>query len=787
MISCKSHRYTGGRTTLLVFVTTQTSPFTSFLLGLRIVLFLLLVGCGFIRLDTAFGFSHLLPSSLSSTTTTTTRSSALLSTLLSYNSNAWMLWSHQDSSITSLPRISDPDDVGDNINNKHKEVVVDEQPPPSVKRGGSSSDILSTLDGQGLSPAHQERILKYLQQSGLVEDNDYDDDNDSNNRERSLSCSSLILLAQDFVERPEVLSALLISDFGFPPLVAHQTRAMAFSLIRHRKKNGSSSTANPPLLQRDISNSSSDTNTDDDTAVITTTTGTNGTDHESVPPPKDHNDSVALDSKNRQRLSTERADDGILSNNNSNSNNNNNNKHSDKEFQSTIVNERAKKRKMAKAGDYSYGLPIDYAVQYPQLGSELDEYYRFMTQPSTYSQEDPIRPATAKVYLLHARLFLGWCINNNDNQHHHSKNEQNGEGKHDLSPNHRNSNRTTVSLFEIIPNKEKDSANQIIQFILWLRSRDVSVSYEANFLRGIIKLLKFRFAKTSQSDPMSGKTTFDDIPIIREVRKLHRDANKRQKGAPRSSDEQKKWITWPDYLRVIQHCKEEVIELRNNYLLLSGTSQLRYAPTDIDRRYSLEQQRVAGAYQRYLILAIFASIPDRQRTIRELEVGRTLVKDGETGYWTVKHGPDDYKTGRHYGERPAMQLAEELTPTIDDFLENYRPALLPSTNALFVQSRTGRPMTADSIFQRVTRSCFKYTGKRTNPHMLRDIIVTHVRETDASEKELEALALFMGHSISMQRDSYDRRTLTTKIAPAVKLMRSVNNHNNNKNSNNKTG
>ena len=43
----------------------------------------------------------------------------------------------------------------------------------------------------------------------------------------------------------------------------------------------------------------------------------------------------------------------------------------------------------------------------------------------------------------------------------------------------------------------------------------------------------------------------------------------------------------------------------------------------------------------------------------------------------------------------------------------------------------------------VSKSIFDITGKRTNPHLLRDIVVTHVRGTDASEKELEALALYM--------------------------------------------
>ena len=65
---------------------------------------------------------------------------------------------------------------------------------------------------------------------------------------------------------------------------------------------------------------------------------------------------------------------------------------------------------------------------------------------------------------------------------------------------------------------------------------------------------------------------------------------------------------------------------------------------------------------------------------------------------------------------------------------------------------------------------FNVVGKKTNPHLLRDIVVTHVRDTAASEKELEALALYMGHSLNMQRTSYDRRTLTQKVAPAVSLL-----------------
>ncbi len=594
-------------------------------------------------------------------------------------------------------------------------------------------DILCIPEASSLTEESKQKIALCLKNAGI-----WDCDISSQPLE------TMFLLARDFVDRPEVFSSLLVKDFGFPMLEAHQTRALVMTAIRNRDTDGESNNDIDSNTSVDETKTKSldtvDSKHNDQTASKVRSTmeddahgdnkDTFETNRTELPPSDDSTDEASTKTKT----------------------------YSNKEFTSTIVNEQAKRRKQS-VDDYNYGLPKDYATLYPKLASELDDYYVFMTQPSTYSQENPIRDATAKVYLNHARLFLGWCCQN--------PKAKDDDGKESTIA------KKDVSIFAIIPSKEKESADNIIRFVLWLRTRDISVSYEANLLRGVIKLLKFRFAKESTSDPFDGKNTFDDIPIIKEVRKLHRDANQRQRLAPRSSDESKKWITWQDYLGVTQNTKNEVLELIKTYEA-TPPAKLRYAKADTDRVYSLDQVRVAEAYQRYLILAILASVPDRQRTIRELEVGRTLIKDAESGCWVVKHGPGDYKTGKHYGERPAMQLAAELTPAIDDFIERWRPSLKPTTPTLLVQSKTGKPMTSNSVFKRVVRCCFKYTGKSVNPHLLRDIIVTHVRETDASEKELEALALYMGHSIQMQRSSYDRRTLSTKVAPAVKLMQSVN-------------
>ena len=568
---------------------------------------------------------------------------------------------------------------------------------------------------------HQDVVITHLERTGLGDDEHVD---------------TLLLLAKDFVERPEVFSQLLISDFQFPPLVAHQTRAVVMGMLQRQQKESKRSrkqTSNTmdrvPTndTKTTLSEEMQDNDDDDDTSI----------EWEEATVAPFPSIAVALGANCDAKKETPARYTG---------------------FKNDVVNEKASQRRRKEASvSYEYGLSIDYETTYPILALELQGFYKFMVEPSPQSQEVPIKPATANVYFLHAKLFLGWFVFHTAD---HVSLEQN--------------KLTTLSIFTIIPNKEKESAQTFIDFVMWLRSeRQISAGYEANLLRGLIKLLKFRFCKESETESSYGGTSFTDIPLIREIRKLHRTANQKQRNAPKSSDEKKKWLAWPEYLQVIQKTKEETLELIESFHQHDKTA-LRYRKADTERRFSLDEEDIAATFQRYLILAIFASIPDRQRTIRELEIGRTLVKENDTYY--VKHGPDDYKTGKSYGERPPLQLAPELTSAIDEFIEKWRPALRPSTDFLFVQARTGKPMTGDSVFDRVTRSCFKYTGKRTNPHLLRSMIITHVREmSNASEKELEALALFMGHSIQMQRSSYDKRTLKKKIAPAVQLIQNVNN------------
>jgi len=593
-------------------------------------------------------------------------------------------------------------------------------------------------------------------------------------------------------------------------------------------------------------------------------------------------------------------------------------------WKSVLVNDRAKIRRRNKDGAlynpssgkhangkdaYNYGLlqagqangnnangtSTNDEQIYSNLFAELDSFWEFMTVPQTSSvAEPPIRERTAEVYMRHARLFLGWIvdargvlldedvlkevvregeggINREDNMNIDSSSSPNvgspsslaqpslkttsaitirkqiWERARDKLTNYsgrigdldgekyvamqKEGMKSNISLYDIFPDSRTESTAPILQYVIWMRSqRQISPNYEANILRGLIKLVKFRFAselstsissrnnsvnttgRQSSAVPSTSKksTPLDDLPIIAELRNIHREAGSKGKKAPRSSDEGKKWLEWTEYLEVIDMLKADLLKMIENYecqlevaLNKSGNDvpdNVQNTPKPVSPNVkSLQKQRkeIAVIFQHYLILAFFSCVPDRQRTFRELELGRNFLRvettisnerenngrdDSSSFIWVIKHTADDYKTGGAYGERPPLPLHPSLTPAIDDFLDRWRPALVnevenPSSPYLFLQPRTGNPMTPNSLYQIVSRCCYKYKQKKTNPHLLRDMIVTHVRKNadySASEKELEALALFMGHSIRMQRESYDRRTLGQKVEPAIQLMKIVN-------------
>lgn len=201
-------------------------------------------------------------------------------------------------------------------------------------------------------------------------------------------------------------------------------------------------------------------------------------------------------------------------------------------------------------------------------------------------------------------------------------------------------------------------------------------------------------------------------PLVQTQHRKCSEAGNKSKKAPRSSDEKKKWLEWSEYLEVIQLLKSDLSVMIDSYTKKSQKGQSDATA----KALRVQRKEIATTYQQYLVLSFFASVPDRQRTLRELELNRNFIRAEEEGVdavWVIKHSADDYKTGATYGDRPPLPLLSSLTPDIDDFLVRWRPALFRSSgddesdpSFLFLQPRTGNPLTANSVYQIVSVSNF---------------------------------------------------------------------------------
>lgn len=382
----------------------------------------------------------------------------------------------------------------------------------------------------------------------------------------------------------------------------------------------------------------------------------------------------------------------------------------------------------------------------PALAEEVAALRRFGTVRFFGAQEDPIAEVTAAKYADHLRGALGWLHRVRDVP------------------------LTDLSLRSVVPSSARAAVAVTFDYCQWLATeRGVSPRTELLVLRSVLHAAKFLYHDESDAAACAGLKPYSDLEVVRELRGLISAANKKAKVAPRVADEAAKWLDWPQYLNLVRELRRECALLREKpqhwRRRLAGSA----AESTLEER---PRKEVAWSLQRYLIFAILASVPDRQRTLRELAMGKTLVKDGE-GRWVIKHGSGDYKTGKVYGERPPLVLNAEFYPELEAFIATWRAELAPEHDFLFTQAN-GRPFTDKQFSKFFMVAAYRITGKRLTPHMVRDSIVTHLRKGHASERQLEALALYMGHSLEMQRGSYDRRTKGEKVAPAVLLLEELN-------------
>eukprot|EP00884_Botryococcus_braunii_P009276 jgi/Botrbrau1/1834/Bobra.146_1s0029.2 len=361
-----------------------------------------------------------------------------------------------------------------------------------------------------------------------------------------------------------------------------------------------------------------------------------------------------------------------------------------------------------------------------ELKQELTELRRFCTTQFYGQQDSPIAPVTAAKNEDHLRRALGWAVQ--------ELGVPAGE----------------VRLRHLIPSASKDGVQISFKYLLFLSAdRHVSSTTATFAIRSLIAAAKFLYHESST--PGATSRTYGDLEVVTGLRSMIKEVRRKGKVESRAAQQELKWLDWPQLLEVVQHLREEC----------AGRDS---------RGCKRTAAAVAWSLQRFLIFAILTSVPDRQRTLRELEVGRTLFKEGER--WLIRHRASDYKTGRVYGERAPLYLAPHLYPELEAFIHRWRAALQPKHDFLFSQ-RNGAPMTTQGLYKVFYTTSFRLTGKKTNPHLVRDSIVTYLRGSKTSERDLEALAMYMGHSVEEQRATYDRRTKAAKVGPAVELLESL--------------
>jgi integrase len=117
-----------------------------------------------------------------------------------------------------------------------------------------------------------------------------------------------------------------------------------------------------------------------------------------------------------------------------------------------------------------------------------------------------------------------------------------------------------------------------------------------------------------------------------------------------------------------------------------------------------------------IMIALLAFCPIRLKNFAALEIGQTF-KEIHGRWWialpgisTKSHRPD---------ERP---VSASLNRCIEMYLNQSRPVLLgsrPPTDALWISSTTGRPMTTKNIGTLISKITFETLGVDVSPHLFR--------------------------------------------------------------------
>ena len=341
-----------------------------------------------------------------------------------------------------------------------------------------------------------------------------------------------------------------------------------------------------------------------------------------------------------------------------------------------------------------------------------------------------------------------------------------------------------------IEDMEEATQEIMSNFDEYLETRRVSWESKINYMKSFINLTKYVYqGETGDFKPQRG---FADIPLIQRLRRRNDEFNEKSTNAPKYViPKEKIMIPWLEVLGVVEKLRTEAVLTHRSYARSNRYNT--HGEYKIDKVKRTEFARACD-FQQFLIMAMYTAMPPgRPREYYELEIGRTFVagelkggifipreqmKNPDQAEWWMHLMPQDYKTGRKYrewwGRVPNTRYSDgtRLYDYIEEWLAKWRLVLNPKHNRFFTTEK-GKEIRGNAFAGRVQRSICRFTGVRVNPHSLRHIFVTHLRNMGASEEVLNSAAKAMRHSRKTQAAIYDMQDLQTALEPSLKLAQQI--------------
>jgi len=296
----------------------------------------------------------------------------------------------------------------------------------------------------------------------------------------------------------------------------------------------------------------------------------------------------------------------------------------------------------------------------PKLRQQLEQLHNFWTSPEIQTRKGrAIKEATFRSYRAHVLSNLGW-LHNIQGQ----KLEQ-------------------LSLVQVA------DLDHLQAFINWgIQQKGNSYGWAINIAQVALSVAKWLYSQPQRQDP-------GDSPQVAALQTYLQTLRKRYHQPSSSFSGNKHLLTPEEGVQLVEYLRQRCAPRDSSGVQRSETALLK-------------------SWQRYLIVALLAYSPIRQREIRELEWQRSLFRESD-GYWVRFNS--GYQTGNKKGVSKAYLLPKHLTPDLDNWIQQWRPKLPTDTQLVFTRlgsNRTpeslGQPLTDRDISDLISTAVYKATS-----------------------------------------------------------------------------